>query len=171
MPVRLTDGSESRPLLPRVIDQLVELIPRVSRETIDGAAHVPHLTTPECYVLVTARAVQHASVSTGRFSARTVAGRLTCAGAGSACFARRAEAIWASGRVRRRRGHRRRTTRRRRVREGRHVESRRSSGIVQGWPESCPVIVGAKGGGVLPLVSTLSGVVLAGKRPLAFHAA
>ena len=60
LPVRLTQGSESPPTFPAVIDRLVELIPRVSRETIDGAAHVPQLTMPERYVQVTTRAVQRA---------------------------------------------------------------------------------------------------------------
>jgi pimeloyl-ACP methyl ester carboxylesterase len=58
VPVRLTEGSESPPLFPRVIDWLVELIPRAERETINGAAHVPQLTTPERYVEVTTRALQ-----------------------------------------------------------------------------------------------------------------
>jgi pimeloyl-ACP methyl ester carboxylesterase len=63
VPVRLTNGSESPPIFARVIDRLMELIPRVTRETIAGAAHVPQLTTPERYVEVTRRAVrQHASV-------------------------------------------------------------------------------------------------------------
>jgi pimeloyl-ACP methyl ester carboxylesterase len=53
IPVRLTHGSESPPIFPRVIDRLVELIPRAARETIDGAGHVPHLTTPERYIAVT----------------------------------------------------------------------------------------------------------------------
>jgi pimeloyl-ACP methyl ester carboxylesterase len=61
IPVRLTEGSESPPVFPRVIDRLVELIPRVTRETIEGAAHVPQLTTPERYVDVTTRAVQQAA--------------------------------------------------------------------------------------------------------------
>jgi pimeloyl-ACP methyl ester carboxylesterase len=47
LPVRLTQGSESPPTFPAVIDRLVALIPGVTRETIDGAAHAPHLTTPE----------------------------------------------------------------------------------------------------------------------------
>ena len=38
-------GSKSPPVFPRVLDRLVELIPRVSRETIDGAAHLSQLTT------------------------------------------------------------------------------------------------------------------------------
>ena len=55
------DGSESTPVFRRVIDRLAELIPRVTRETIEGAAHVPHLTTPERYVELTTRAVlEHA---------------------------------------------------------------------------------------------------------------
>src|SRR5918994_3669339 len=60
LPVRLTQGSQSPPTFPAVIDRLVELIPRVSRETIDGAAHVPQLTMPERYVQVTTRALQRA---------------------------------------------------------------------------------------------------------------
>jgi pimeloyl-ACP methyl ester carboxylesterase len=55
-PVRLTQGSESPPTFPAVIDRLVELIPHVSRETIDGAGHVPQLTTPERYVQIATRA-------------------------------------------------------------------------------------------------------------------
>jgi pimeloyl-ACP methyl ester carboxylesterase len=63
VPVRLTNGSESPPIFARVIDRLMELIPRVTRETIAGAAHVPQLTTPERYVEVTTRALrQHAAV-------------------------------------------------------------------------------------------------------------
>jgi pimeloyl-ACP methyl ester carboxylesterase len=58
MPVRLTNGSESPPIFARVIDRLMELIPRVTRETIEGAAHVPQLTTPERYVEVTTRGVR-----------------------------------------------------------------------------------------------------------------
>ena len=61
IPVRLTDGSESMPVFRRAIDRLTELIPQVTRETIEGAAHVPHLTTPERYVELTTRAVlEHA---------------------------------------------------------------------------------------------------------------
>ena len=63
MPVRLTNGSESPPIFARVIDRLVKLIPRVTRETIEGAAHAPQLTTPERYVELTTRGVQqHAGV-------------------------------------------------------------------------------------------------------------
>jgi pimeloyl-ACP methyl ester carboxylesterase len=61
LPVRLTQGSESPPPFPAVIDRLVELLPRVSRDIIDGAAHVPQLTMPERYVQVTTRALQRAA--------------------------------------------------------------------------------------------------------------
>jgi pimeloyl-ACP methyl ester carboxylesterase len=61
LPVWLTQGSESPPTFPAVIDRLVELIPRVSREIIHGAAHVPQLTMPERYVQVTTRALQRAA--------------------------------------------------------------------------------------------------------------
>src|SRR5919201_5959640 len=37
--VRLTQGSESPPTFPAVIDRLIELIPHASRQTIDGAGH------------------------------------------------------------------------------------------------------------------------------------
>jgi pimeloyl-ACP methyl ester carboxylesterase len=55
IPIRLTQGSESPPVFPRVIDRLAKLIPRMSRETIRGAAHTPHLTTPQSYVGLTTR--------------------------------------------------------------------------------------------------------------------
>ena len=58
MPVRLTEGSESLSVFPRVIDRLANLIPRVTRETIEGVAHVPQLSNPERYVEVTTRALQ-----------------------------------------------------------------------------------------------------------------
>jgi pimeloyl-ACP methyl ester carboxylesterase len=61
LPVRLTQGSESPPTFPAVIDRLVELIPRVSREIIEGAAHVPQLTMPERYIEITTRALQRAA--------------------------------------------------------------------------------------------------------------
>jgi pimeloyl-ACP methyl ester carboxylesterase len=61
LPVRLTQGSASPPAFPAVIDRLVELIPRASRETIDGAAHVPQLTMPDRYVEVTTRALRQAT--------------------------------------------------------------------------------------------------------------
>lgn len=54
-PVRLTQGSESPPMFARVIDRLVPLLPRATRETITGAGHVPQLETPERYVEVVTR--------------------------------------------------------------------------------------------------------------------
>lgn len=56
VPVRLTNGTESPRVLARVIDRLVELIPGATREMIDGAGHVPQLTTPERYVEAMTRA-------------------------------------------------------------------------------------------------------------------
>ena len=53
IPVHLTDGSVSPPIFRRVIGRLAELIPRVARETIAAAGHVPHQTTPQRYVEVT----------------------------------------------------------------------------------------------------------------------
>jgi pimeloyl-ACP methyl ester carboxylesterase len=61
LPVRFTEGSEGRPIFGRVIDRLVEVIPGATRETIEGAAHIPQLQKPERYVEVTTRAVlEHA---------------------------------------------------------------------------------------------------------------
>jgi pimeloyl-ACP methyl ester carboxylesterase len=56
--VRFTQGSESPPTFPAVIDRLIELIPHASRETIDGAGHGPQLTHPERYVEVVTRAAR-----------------------------------------------------------------------------------------------------------------
>jgi pimeloyl-ACP methyl ester carboxylesterase len=53
--VWLTQGSESLPAFPAVIDRLIELIPHATRATIDGAGHVPQLTHPERYVEVVTR--------------------------------------------------------------------------------------------------------------------
>jgi pimeloyl-ACP methyl ester carboxylesterase len=61
LPVRLTDGSQSPPAFRRVIERLMQLIPGATRETIDGAAHLPHLTTPDVYAAVTVRAVPQAT--------------------------------------------------------------------------------------------------------------
>ncbi len=60
-PVRLTQGSESPPVFSRVINHLESLIPTVTRETIQGAGHVPQSTTPEAYVQATKRAVRIAA--------------------------------------------------------------------------------------------------------------
>jgi pimeloyl-ACP methyl ester carboxylesterase len=60
LPVQLTGGSESPPVFGRVIDRLVELIPRCTRETIEGSTHAPHATNPERFVEVATRAVRGA---------------------------------------------------------------------------------------------------------------
>lgn len=57
VPMRLTQGSDSPPVFPRVIDRLAGLIPHVTCEKIEGAAHVPQLTTPERFVEVTTHAL------------------------------------------------------------------------------------------------------------------
>jgi pimeloyl-ACP methyl ester carboxylesterase len=62
--VRLTQGSESPATFPGVIDRLIELIPHASRETIDGAGHVPQLTHTERYVEVVTRALRASAPST-----------------------------------------------------------------------------------------------------------
>ena len=62
VPVRLTNGTESPPVFARVIDRLVALIPDATRETIDSAGHVPHLTTPERCVQAMTRAASAAVV-------------------------------------------------------------------------------------------------------------
>jgi pimeloyl-ACP methyl ester carboxylesterase len=64
--VRLTQGSESPPTFPAVIDRLIELIPHASRETIDGAGHVPQLTHRERYVEVVTRAARANGPATAR---------------------------------------------------------------------------------------------------------
>jgi len=61
MPVRLTQGSESPPVFLHVIDRLESLIPNVRCETIQGAGHAPHSTTPEAYVAATKQAVRIAA--------------------------------------------------------------------------------------------------------------
>ena len=54
VPVFLTGGSESPPMFPLVLDRLEKVIPGARRETIEGAGHVPHMTTPDRYVQVIA---------------------------------------------------------------------------------------------------------------------
>ena len=64
LPVCLTQGSESPPTFRAVIDRLVELVPHASRETIDGAGHVPQLTHAERYVRVVTRAARANALAT-----------------------------------------------------------------------------------------------------------
>jgi pimeloyl-ACP methyl ester carboxylesterase len=49
IPLRLTQGYESLPVFARAIDQLAHAVPRIRRETIEGADHVPQLSVPELY--------------------------------------------------------------------------------------------------------------------------
>jgi pimeloyl-ACP methyl ester carboxylesterase len=49
IPLRLTQGSESLPVFARAIDQLVQAVPRIRQETIEGADHVPQLSVPVLY--------------------------------------------------------------------------------------------------------------------------
>lgn len=58
LPVTLTQGSESPPMFPAVIDRLIELLPNARRKTIDGAGHAPQQTHPERYVEVVSRAAR-----------------------------------------------------------------------------------------------------------------
>jgi len=62
--VRLTQGSESPPTFPAVIDRLMELIPHARRDTIDGAGHAPQLTHPERYVEIVTRAARGSAPAT-----------------------------------------------------------------------------------------------------------
>ena len=57
MPVLLTNGSESPPPFPRVIDRLVGLIPHATRQTLAGAGHEPHQTMPKRYADITTRQI------------------------------------------------------------------------------------------------------------------
>ena len=57
--VRLTDGTASPSLFPRVVGRLRALIPRTTHETIPGAGHLPHLTGPQRYLEVTRRGLPH----------------------------------------------------------------------------------------------------------------
>ena len=61
LPVRLTDGSQSPPAFRCVIERLMQLIPGATRQTIEGAAHLPHLTNPDVYAVITVRDVPRAT--------------------------------------------------------------------------------------------------------------
>jgi pimeloyl-ACP methyl ester carboxylesterase len=64
IPVRLTQGSESLPLFARVVDRLLEAVPQVRRQTIEGAGHLPQATLPERYVEMIISFVREAEAST-----------------------------------------------------------------------------------------------------------
>jgi pimeloyl-ACP methyl ester carboxylesterase len=63
MPLLLTQGSESPPLFARVIDRIVDAVPHIRRQTIQGAGHVPHLTAPEGYAKSIVAFVREAEAS------------------------------------------------------------------------------------------------------------
>jgi pimeloyl-ACP methyl ester carboxylesterase len=46
-PALLTNGDQSLPLFPKVVDQLARVLPNVERKTLLGAGHVPQLTHPQ----------------------------------------------------------------------------------------------------------------------------
>jgi len=48
-PVLLTDGTESPPIFPKIVDILDRTFPNARRDTYEGAAHVAHLTHPEAF--------------------------------------------------------------------------------------------------------------------------
>jgi pimeloyl-ACP methyl ester carboxylesterase len=49
-PILLTDGSESPPFFRHVVDLVARAVPHARRHTIEGADHVPHLSTTERYL-------------------------------------------------------------------------------------------------------------------------
>lgn len=51
-PTLLTQGDQSEPFFPLVLDELVRAIPRALRRTFAGVGHVPQATHPEAYVEV-----------------------------------------------------------------------------------------------------------------------
>lgn len=57
VPVHLTQGTEGPPTYGRALDALEALLPRVSRESIEGAGHAPQATHPDAYVAMVTRAV------------------------------------------------------------------------------------------------------------------
>lgn len=50
VPVLLTHGTESPPLFPAVIAELVKLVPGARVEMLEGAGHIPHASHPEEWV-------------------------------------------------------------------------------------------------------------------------
>lgn len=51
-PTLLTQGDQSAPFFPAVMDRLASAMPRARRHTFHGAGHVPHVTAPDDYVAV-----------------------------------------------------------------------------------------------------------------------
>ncbi len=51
-PMLLTQGEQSAPFFPAIMDTLAAALPRARRHTFRGAGHVPHVTAPDDYVTV-----------------------------------------------------------------------------------------------------------------------
>jgi pimeloyl-ACP methyl ester carboxylesterase len=51
-PALLTSGTQSPPFFQMVINQLIKALSNATRETFEGAGHVPHLSHPEQYIQV-----------------------------------------------------------------------------------------------------------------------
>lgn len=49
-PMLLTQGDQSAPFFPAIVDTLAAALPRARRHVFHGAGHVPHLTVPDEYV-------------------------------------------------------------------------------------------------------------------------
>jgi pimeloyl-ACP methyl ester carboxylesterase len=62
-PALVTRGTASPPFLIAVVDAIASALPRFEIETIDGADHAPHQTTPEQYIDVVRRFVEAARVT------------------------------------------------------------------------------------------------------------
>ena len=49
-PLLLSQGDQSPPMFPPIMDQLAANVPRAERRTLTNAGHVPHMTNPDDYV-------------------------------------------------------------------------------------------------------------------------
>jgi pimeloyl-ACP methyl ester carboxylesterase len=57
-PALLTQGDQSFPWFPRIIEKLQVVVPDARVHTLEGAGHIPHLTHPEGYVRVITEFIQ-----------------------------------------------------------------------------------------------------------------
>ena len=46
----LTDGDQSEPFFPLVIEKVAQVLPQAQRRTLSGVGHVPHLSHPDEYI-------------------------------------------------------------------------------------------------------------------------
>ena len=49
-PLLLSQGDQSPPMFPPIMDQLAANVPKAERRTLTNAGHVPHMTNPDDYV-------------------------------------------------------------------------------------------------------------------------